>query len=522
MEKNSKENLYNNNGEEDLDADEQLVDPELCKKWAEENNKDTRLYVVESRMKPGKYYYYIYSDYEVATERPAKLLEPADIPGVDKEIYYKSYKTNPICLSGPLEKAGFKKTKSKAKANVIWKLYKYEEMLKLVPKLKKHQKYNHFPKTYQLGRKDNLWRNYVKFNKNYPNEYNFLPMTYLIPGSINEFKTAYKNSNMWIVKPKNSARGSGVRILKNLSDLPKECIVSKYLDNPHLINNKKYDLRIYVLVTSYLPLKIYLYREGLVRFASEEYNKQDKDNIYIHLTNYAVNKKNINYMKNNNDDLFGSKWSLSAYRKYFQMNGLEKEYDEIFERTRDIIVKTIITVAEENIAVIKSISKFPSNLYEVYGFDIFIDNKYRPWLLEVNVSPSLNCDSELDLRIKTQLLTDVMNTIGIPCTIDDNGGKAAEKVDKEEKGRLLQTRLKICKEYDNKNPKLKFTYDEMNKYYQEVIVQFQDEKARRGNFEHLFPMDNNILSYCKYIKVPYDENIILWKWILSNKPALNI
>jgi hypothetical protein len=52
-------------------------------------------------------------------------------------------------------------------------------------------------------------------------------------------------------------------------------------------------------------------------------------------------------------------------------------------------------------------------LFEVYGFDIIIDNKFRPWLLEVNVNPSLHCSSPLDMSIKTDLITDVINIIGI-------------------------------------------------------------------------------------------------------------
>ena len=57
--------------------------------------------------------------------------------------------------------------------------------------------------------------------------------------------------------------------------LPKSrpLIVQRYLAKPHLINNTKYDLRIYVLVTSMCPLKIYLYDEGLARFASNQYTR---------------------------------------------------------------------------------------------------------------------------------------------------------------------------------------------------------------------------------------------------------
>lgn len=46
-------------------------------------------------------------------------------------------------------------------------------------------------------------------------------------------------------------------------------VVSRYISNPLLINGHKFDLRIYVVVTSFEPLKIYVYKEGLARFASE-------------------------------------------------------------------------------------------------------------------------------------------------------------------------------------------------------------------------------------------------------------
>lgn len=53
----------------------------------------------------------------------------------------------------------------------------------------------------------------------------------------------------------------------------KDYLVSEYIVNPHLINNFKYDLRIYVLVTSFDPLRVYIYKEGLVRFCTEPYNR---------------------------------------------------------------------------------------------------------------------------------------------------------------------------------------------------------------------------------------------------------
>ena len=79
-------------------------------------------------------------------------------------------------------------------------------------------------------------------------------------------------------------------------------MISEYIENPHLINGLKYDLRLYVLVTSFDPLKIYLFEDGLVRFATEEYSKTKKDlsKKFVHLTNFSINKHSKRFIPNNN------------------------------------------------------------------------------------------------------------------------------------------------------------------------------------------------------------------------------
>ena len=76
--------------------------------------------------------------------------------------------------------------------------------------------------------------------------------------------------------------------------------MSQYVHDPLLINGLKFDLRIYALVTSFDPLKVYLFKEGLARFATKKYtnNPSASEKQYIHLTNYSVNKKNDEYIKN--------------------------------------------------------------------------------------------------------------------------------------------------------------------------------------------------------------------------------
>jgi len=88
-------------------------------------------------------------------------------------------------------------------------------------------------------------------------------------------------------------------MIDSLSEVPhnEQLVISKYIDNPLLINGLKFDLRLYVLVTNFDPLKIYVYNEGLVRFASEPYKLESiKSNVYAHLTNYSINKKSENFV----------------------------------------------------------------------------------------------------------------------------------------------------------------------------------------------------------------------------------
>lgn len=133
-----------------------------------------------------------------------------------------------------------------------------------------------------------------------------MPDTYILPQEYKDFASHFNmlaqkepKKNIWIVKPANLSRGRGIHLIDSLSDVLIDdlSVVSRYITNPLLINGHKFDLRIYVLITSYEPLRVYIFKEGLARFASETYtSKIDKDNKFMHLTNYSINKKNDNFV----------------------------------------------------------------------------------------------------------------------------------------------------------------------------------------------------------------------------------
>ena len=134
--------------------------------------------------------------------------------------------------------------------------------------------------------------------------FDFTPETFVLPNDYPHFYSRFISDKKatWIVKPSCSSQGRGIFLLDNIHDLSldESLIVSRYIQDPYLINGLKFDLRLYVLITSFEPLRIYLYEEGLVRFASEKYANGFKDNRFIHLTNYSVNKKNENFIQNTN------------------------------------------------------------------------------------------------------------------------------------------------------------------------------------------------------------------------------
>ena len=95
-------------------------------------------------------------------------------------------------------------------------------------------------------------------------------------------------------------------------------MAQRYLHKPFLVDNLKFDLRIYVLITSVIPLRIFIYKEGLARFATQSYVPplgSNLNNLFMHLTNYAINKESEDFVQNSGADDSGHKRSLSAIFK---------------------------------------------------------------------------------------------------------------------------------------------------------------------------------------------------------------
>ena len=112
---------------------------------------------------------------------------------------------------------------------------------------------------------------------------------------------------LWILKATGFNRGNGIHMFRNIEELESilnkyydlcqfkntglrttSFVIQKYIEQPLLIDNYKFDIRIFVLLDQ--DMNVYMYREGYLRKSSEKYDLDNIGNEFIHLTNNAIQK----------------------------------------------------------------------------------------------------------------------------------------------------------------------------------------------------------------------------------------
>nr|XP_022333049.1 tubulin polyglutamylase ttll6-like isoform X14 [Crassostrea virginica] len=394
-----------------------------------------------------------------------------------KKIYY-------ICLTNckydvvrrVSRKFGFKEVSDDEDWTLYWT--DYSVALERVMEMKKYQKINHFPGMSEICRKDLLARNLNRMNKMFPKEYNIFPKTWCLPADYGDFLayTRQKKNKTYILKPETGCQGRGIWVTRNPKEIkPHEhMICQQYMAKPFLIDGFKFDLRIYTLVTSCDPLRIFLFKDGLARFATNKYiepTHNNVDNVFMHLTNYAINKHSEDFIR---DDEAGSKRRISTINRYLRDKGYD--VDKMWADIDDVIIKTLISAH----SVLKHNYRtcFPNHVkgsacFEILGFDVLLDRKLRPQVLEVNHSPSFNTDSELDREIKGALVWDSLNLVNFGAC---DRRRCIEEEKRRIKDRLLGRGVK------------KETREELEiaqAQYIEVLERYENNHL--GNFRRIYP-----------------------------------
>uniref|UniRef100_A0A4W6E441 Tubulin tyrosine ligase-like family, member 7 n=1 Tax=Lates calcarifer TaxID=8187 RepID=A0A4W6E441_LATCA len=394
-------------------------------------------------------------------------------------------------------------------ANLIWNdsAVQHEK----IAELRNYQRINHFPGMGEICRKDCLARNMSKMIKCQPQEYSFIPKTWIFPAEYTQFQNYVKElrrkrkQKTFIVKPANGAMGHGISLIRNCEKLPAQehFIVQEYLDKPFLMEGYKFDLRIYILVTSCDPLRIFLYNDGLVRMGTEKYHAPSEANLsqlYMHLTNYSVNKHNENFERDETVDK-GSKRSISWFTEFLRTN----DYDvaKFWGDVSELVVKTLI-VAEPHVLHAYRMCRpgqppgSDSVCFEVLGFDIILDRKLKPWLLEINRAPSFGTDQKIDYDVKKGVLLNALKLLNIRAS-DKKRNLAQQKAEAQRRlyGHGSMKKLSAASsDWEKQRHTLERRREELKERLAQVRKQIsreEHEKQHLGNYRRIYPPDDKLL-----------------------------
>ncbi|KAL8436910.1 hypothetical protein Efla_002108 [Eimeria flavescens] len=290
-------------------------------------------------------------------------------------------------------------------------------------KMKPYQKINHFVGTHAITRKNYLGRNLQRMKAYYPKEYKYFPSTWILPTDAASLRgeCADKKKKTFIVKPDCGSQGRGIYLTQNIKEINFEesLVAQRYIHKPFLLDGLKFDLRLYVLITGCNPLRLFLHKDGLVRFATHKYelpNPRNCGDLRMHLTNYAINRSSTQFQQSTDpqDALGGHKRSLFHVMERLRQEGID--VDVIRAKISDMLIKTIIAIQPSLAHIYSSCQAAdPTNsmCFEVFGADVVLDSRLEPWLLEVNHSPSFATDSPLDKQVKSAVIRDTLRLVGL-------------------------------------------------------------------------------------------------------------
>lgn len=242
-----------------------------------------------------------------------------------------------------------------------------------------------------------------------------LQRTVVFPETLNAGK------NLWLLKPDRCNRGKGVSLFTKLSQLgrllnsylngfeldameklhgaevskkpsklvkPKKFVLQKYIERPLLIHKRKFDIRIYGMINH--KSELFASEEGYIRMSGDDFSL-DQDNVFVHLTNNAVQKLNSNYCRFEEGNIVPLRSLEEVFSPSMHANVKSKIYS--------IIWKTLAVLQD------KGNKKKRQNCFEMFGFDFMIDEGENVWLIEVNTNP---CIEEVNEFLK-QLLPRVLD-----------------------------------------------------------------------------------------------------------------
>ena len=265
-----------------------------------------------------------------------------------------------------------------------------------------------------------------EWHKAHPDQPRFWPESFALPGDeakLANFRMTAKGQPIFAVKPENLYGGQGITLTRNPpTTLDQPAVIQRYIDNPYLLNGRKFHARVYVMVSGTDPLRAYVYREGIARLAPEPYSTDEAAlaRPAIHVTNTALhlNHPDLKIDKDPGKENLGNIWTMGAAYRQMAADGIDAP--AVWQRVADL-ARRFVTIAIDagifkNQAAQHTRYAFPPR---AFGLDVLIDTNGQPWLIEYQRNPALS-GNPLVNKVNAELCRNIlgMSVYGLTDRLD--------------------------------------------------------------------------------------------------------
>ena len=245
--------------------------------------------------------------------------------------------------------------------------------------VKGHQLINHIPGSGYLSSKV-----YLATSK-----FKYIPTAFSLPRDKDAFLAHAKahSDKLWVQKS-NKHRGISIKAVDQLDLTASDTFIQEFVQDPFLVDKRKFDIGIYTIITSVDPLRIYvLDSEWLLRFCTVDYYPFDVHdfNKYVVGEDYTPTWELPSLKDVYRRLQFSHKNAFHYYLKKYGHDPIALENE---------IYKAIAAVTyEKKSDMMRFVSRFPYGsrlFFEMVRFDFVIDSALNVYLMEVNMSPNLS------------------------------------------------------------------------------------------------------------------------------------